>query len=76
MTEPAADAEPLSIEVRRGAPTDEELAALIAVVGEAYAAEASDARVSERPTRSRWDLSARGLRAPLARERGWGGFAL
>jgi hypothetical protein len=61
------------IEVRRGRPNDEEIAALIAVVGGAYLAEAADA-APVGPARSRWELSARGLRTPLPRERGWGGF--
>jgi hypothetical protein len=61
------------IEVRRGRPNDEEIAALIAVVGGAYLAEAADT-APVAPARSRWELSARGLRAPLPRERGWGGF--
>ncbi|MFG6445018.1 acyl-CoA carboxylase subunit epsilon [Microbacterium sp. P07] len=62
------------IHVRRGLPTDEELAALIAVVGGAYLAESADPAPST-PKRSRWELSSRGLRLPLARERGWGGFS-
>jgi hypothetical protein len=61
------------IDVRRGRPTDEELAALIAVVGGAYLAEDPDA-TPVAPARSRWELSARGHRTPLPRERGWGGF--
>lgn len=76
MTRPdstAAD-EPLRIEVVRGRPTDEELAALIAVVSEAYAREEAGAVASELPTRTAWELSARLLRRPLRRELGWGRY--
>jgi hypothetical protein len=62
--------EPLSIEVRRGDPTPEELAALIAVVSEAYATEAADAQ-AEDPARDAWALTQRALRQPLRRELGW-----
>ncbi|HYP72982.1 MAG TPA: acyl-CoA carboxylase subunit epsilon [Microbacterium sp.] len=61
---------PLAIDVRRGEPTPEELAALIAVVSEAYATEA-DTLVSDQPARSAWSLSQRALRTPLPREQGW-----
>ena len=66
------DDAPLAIEVLRGNPTDEELAALIAVVGEAYSTEAADAVAGEPRRRSAWALSARALRSPLPRELGWG----
>jgi hypothetical protein len=66
---------PVSLEIVRGAPNEEELAALLAVVTEAYAQEAARTVAEEPRTRSRWELSARGLRAPLPRERGWSGFA-
>ena len=62
------------VEVRRGHPTVEELAALVAVVGEAYREEAAQAADAP-PARSRWDIAARGLRPPLPRERGWNGFS-
>lgn len=71
MSDPAASAP--HFEVRRGAPTPEELAALIAVVGDAYGSEQAGETATP-VTRSRWELSARGLREPLRRERGWGGF--
>ena len=64
---------PLAIEIVRGTPTDAELAALIAVVSEAYATEASQAAATP-VARSRWHVAARGLRAPLRRDLGWGGF--
>lgn len=69
------DPEALSwIRVRRGSPTPEELAALLAVVGEAYVEEAAGATAEPR-RRSRWRLSARGGRSPMRREQGWGGFS-
>lgn len=62
------------VEVHRGSPTEEELAALLAVVGEAYREEAAE--TTDAPARpSRWQISARGLRPPLQRERGWNGFS-
>ena len=69
-----ADAEPVSLEIVRGAPDAEELAAVIAVVTHAYAQEAAASIADETHARSRWDISARGLRTPLPRERGWSGF--
>ncbi|MET0735119.1 MAG: acyl-CoA carboxylase subunit epsilon [Microbacterium sp.] len=61
------------MDVLRGTPTDEELAALIAVVTESYAGEAA-AAVAEEPVRSAWSVSQRALRTPLPREVGWGRF--
>lgn len=62
--------EDITIDVRRGNPTEEELAALIAVVSEAYATEAATAVVAEEPCRSAWAVSQRGLRTSLPRV-GW-----
>ena len=59
---------PLSIDVLRGDPTPEELAALIAVVTEAYATEAAHATSPTSRTRSAWSASQRGLRTPLRRD--------
>lgn len=70
----AADLPPAVTQVVRGMPTPEELAAVIVVADEAYAGEAADATAPETPTRSRWELSARGLRTPLNRHAGWSGF--
>jgi hypothetical protein len=67
------DAQGVTIDVRRGAPGDDELAALIAVVSEAYAGEAAEA-VAEEPTRTAWSVTQRALREPLRREVGWGRF--
>ncbi|WZH37227.1 MAG: acyl-CoA carboxylase epsilon subunit [Microbacterium enclense] len=65
---------PVVAEVVRGAPTEEELAAAVVVVSEAYAHEVADATVPETAVRSRWELSARGLRVPLDRSAGWHSF--
>ena len=70
---PGADA--VHIDIRRGNPTAEELAAVIAVVTEAYEREAADAVVEDAPLRSTWEVSARGLRARLRRDVAWGRFA-
>jgi len=70
---PGADA--VHIDIRRGNPTAEELAAVIAVVTEAYEREAADAVVEDAPLRSAWEVSARGLPAPLRRDVAWGRFA-
>ena len=63
-----------TIEVLRGAPTEEELAALIAVVSEAYTGEAAETVADDSTTRSGWELSQRSLRQPLNRDLGWGRF--
>ena len=65
---------PVVAEVVRGTPTEEELAAAVVVVSEAYAREVADATVTETASRSRWELSARGLRTPLDRAAGWHSF--
>ncbi len=68
----AAEHAPLRIDVQRGQPTPEELAAVIAVVSEAYEREAASETVDDdAAAQSAWDLSARALRAPLRRELGW-----
>jgi hypothetical protein len=64
--------EDVSVEVLRGSADEEELAALLAVVTEAYARE-SDAVVAEDESGiSAWARSARGLRRPLERGLPWG----
>ncbi|GLJ78426.1 acyl-CoA carboxylase subunit epsilon [Microbacterium imperiale] len=70
----ASDGEPVRIDVRRGDPTPEELAAVIAVVSESYAQEAAEAIADDAPAESAWRRSARALRAPLRRGYGWGRF--
>ncbi|WP_295780624.1 acyl-CoA carboxylase subunit epsilon [uncultured Microbacterium sp.] len=74
--EVAADAglPPVVAEVVRGTPTEEELAAAIVVVTESYVREVAEATVPDVAPRSRWELSARGLRTPLDRGAGWHGF--
>lgn len=71
----AADDAALSVDVRRGAPTDEELAALIAVVTEAYRTEASAALADDDAEASAWSRTQRSLRQPLRRDLRWGRFA-
>jgi len=73
----AAEAEPrlLPIEVRRGDPTPEELAAVLAVVTETYEREAAATVIEEDEVAvSAWSISARALREPLRRDVGWGRF--
>ncbi len=61
----------VSVEVLRGSADEHELAALLAVVTDAYVREA-DAEVAEDGTAmSAWARSARGLRAPLERGLPW-----
>lgn len=62
------------IDVHRGAPTEDELAALIAVVTEAYSGEAAEAVAADDTTRSAWSLTQRSLRTPLRRDLGWRSF--
>jgi len=71
MTPGDGTAAPLQIDVVRGNPTEEELAALIAVVSEAYTREEESATASDVGRRSVWDLSTRHVRAPLRRDLGW-----
>lgn len=70
---PESDERP-ALEIVRGTATEEELAALIAVVSDAYAAEESDA-VAEEPVVSAWTRTQRSLRTPLRRDIPWGRFA-
>lgn len=72
---PGEAGDALRVEVRRGNPTDVELAAAIAVVAAAYRQEEQGAVAAEPTRRSGWSLSQRGLRQPLRRDAGWGGFS-
>jgi len=72
--EPGTDAAHLRVDVARGNPADDELAALVAVVQVAYAEEAAEATADDSRARSAWSLSQRTVRSPLPRERGWGNF--
>ncbi|MGW8481557.1 acyl-CoA carboxylase subunit epsilon [Microbacterium sp. NPDC055903] len=64
---------PPAIEITRGTATEEELAALIAVVSDAYAREAAEA-VADEPRASAWQRTQRPLRTPLRRDIPWGRF--
>jgi hypothetical protein len=72
-TGPAQPTDSMRVDVLRGDPTGDELAALIAVVTEAYAEESAAATADE-SARSGWALSQRSLRTPLQRDLGWGRF--
>lgn len=74
MTEPQ-DPQALSIEVLRGNPTDEEVAAVVAVVAEAYRAEVAAELAEDAPRESPWMRSRRNLRQPLRRNMGFGRYA-
>ncbi|MGA1827133.1 acyl-CoA carboxylase subunit epsilon [Microbacterium sp.] len=77
MTGSTGDAQPadsMRVDVLQGDPTGDELAALIAVVTEAYAEESAGATADDEPARSGWALSQRALRTPLRRDLGWGRF--
>jgi len=73
-TDPAPTADGMRVDVLRGAPRADELAALMAVVTEAYAEESAGATADDEAVRSSWALSQRSLRAPLRRDLGWGRF--
>ncbi|SJN34700.1 hypothetical protein FM104_08555 [Microbacterium esteraromaticum] len=66
-------AEVAKIDVVRGTPTEEEVAALIAAVSDAYMHETSEA-VAEEPHVSAWRQTQRGLRRPLRRDIPWGRY--
>ncbi|REJ04339.1 acyl-CoA carboxylase subunit epsilon [Microbacterium bovistercoris] len=72
MTEQQPDA-PI-VEVVRGNPTDEELAALVAIVSEAYTTEVATA-VAEEKHVSAWMSTRRPIRTPLRRDIPWGRFS-
>ncbi|MFJ2544415.1 acyl-CoA carboxylase subunit epsilon [Microbacterium sp. NPDC087589] len=63
-----------TMEITRGTASEEELAALIAVVSDAYTQEASEA-VADEPRVSAWARTQRPLRRPLRRDIPWGRFA-
>jgi hypothetical protein len=70
-----AAGEELAIEVRSGNPTEDELAALIAVVTEAYAEEAAGTLADDERHATAWSRTQRALRQPLRRDVGWGRYA-
>jgi len=67
--QPSAD-----VRIIRGAASEEELAALVAVVSDAYSTEMADA-VAEEPRVSAWQRTRRPLRTPLRRDIPWGRFS-
>ncbi|MCR2827182.1 acyl-CoA carboxylase epsilon subunit [Microbacterium sp. zg.Y909] len=71
MSTPDPDEARIRVDVRRGSPSEEDLAAVVAVVTEAYAREAADAVIDDPPVRPGWERAARGLRRPLDRQSGW-----
>lgn len=68
-----AEQDRLTIDVRGGTPTSDELAAIIAVVSEAYEREAAAATADDTAAPSAWNRTR--LRAPLRRDVGWGRFS-
>ena len=68
------DRTPPDLRIVRGTADEEELAALIAVVTDAYEREAADA-VAEEPRVSAWQRTQRSLRKPLRRDIPWGRFS-
>ena len=74
IPEESHPADGITVDVLRGAPTEVELAALMAVVSEAYVEEAAAAVADDSSTRSAWSLSQRTFRDPLRRDAGWGRF--
>lgn len=73
MPEAADQVSPM-LEITRGSASEEELAALIGVISEAYATEAASAVAGE-PTVSAWTRTQRPLRRPLRRDIPWGRFS-
>lgn len=74
MSVDGEDVPGIRIDVRRGSPNEDELAALLAVVTEAYSGEAAEAVAADDHTRSAWSLTQRNLRTPLNRDLGWRGW--
>jgi len=64
----------MRVDVLRGSATSDELAALLAVVTEAYAEESAGATADDTAARTGWSLSQRSLRTALRRDLGWGRF--
>lgn len=61
------------VRVLRGSGTEEEVAALVAVLTEAYLEEEASAVVEERAV-SAWERTRRPMRVPLRRDIPWGRF--
>lgn len=73
MTEEHRTAAP-DVRIVRGEASEEELAALMAVVSQAYIAETDAATIDDAPV-SVWARTQRGLRVPLRRDIPWGRFS-
>jgi len=69
-----AGAAPVSIQVLRGSPTPDELAAVIAVVSAAYASEADTALAADDTPASAWSRSAHAMRRVPVPGSVWGRF--
>ncbi|MFT4259974.1 acyl-CoA carboxylase subunit epsilon [Microbacterium sp.] len=63
-----------TIEILRGSATEEELAALIAVVSDAYAQEEAAAVAADRRV-SAWQQTRRPMRSTMRRDIPWGRFS-
>lgn len=61
-----------NVRITKGAPTEEDLAALAGILPAAYAEEAASATADEPEARSAWNRSRRLRRLPSGR---WGRFA-
>ncbi len=70
-----SDEPALSVAVTRGTPTPEELAAVIAVISETYAAEVEDAKSEDKPEPSEWMRTRRQMRRAPDRNVGFGSWA-
>jgi hypothetical protein len=73
-SDPAQRPDGMRVDVLRGSATSDELAALLAVVTEAYAEESAGATADDTVARTGWSLSQRSLRTALHRDLGWGRF--
>lgn len=69
-----SDENDFSLAINRGDPTPEELAAVMAVISEAYAAEVQTARAVEPPQLSLWMRTRRSMRGRMRRDLGFGGY--
>ncbi len=74
MTTDKPEAGDITIEILRGSPTDEELAAVVAVVSDAYVTEVAGLEADDESRPSVWQQTRRRLRQPLRRDLGWRGW--
>ena len=66
--------EDFSLSISKGEPTPEELAAVMAVISEAYAAEVDAAEATDEPKLSAWMRTRRQMRGGLRRDLDWGSW--